>query len=101
VQKTGLPPSAASVPVIVTARALPSGTAVSIMTSARPDPLVPRPAAPIGAREGPPKLARRIAPVTSGVSPVASSKPDSDCDPNFYFDSLGNKHFKPVCFGVQ
>jgi hypothetical protein len=28
--------------------------------------------------------------------PVA--KPKANCDPNFYLDADGNKHFKPECF---
>jgi hypothetical protein len=30
------------------------------------------------------------------LAPHAKSKPD--CDPNYFFDDQGRKHFKPECF---
>jgi serine/threonine protein kinase len=30
--------------------------------------------------------------------PSASNQKTNACDPNFYFDAQGNKHFKPECF---
>jgi serine/threonine-protein kinase len=32
------------------------------------------------------------------VSPGASAQPGPNCNPNFYFDSQGGKHFRPECF---
>jgi hypothetical protein len=29
---------------------------------------------------------------------AAVAAPKRDCDPNFYFDAQGEKHFKPECF---
>jgi hypothetical protein len=45
----------------------------------------------------PPSLAagpKRIA----GPMPAATGKPHAKCDPNYYLDAEGQKHFKPECF---
>jgi serine/threonine protein kinase len=54
---------------------------------------------------------RQVTP--TGSSPTPSSKPvtpaltaspapkRADCNPNFYLDDHGDKHFKPECFGVH
>jgi serine/threonine-protein kinase len=46
-----------------------------------------------------PAPTKRPAPVAPpAVSPSAPSKPRPNCDPNFYLDAQGEKHFKPECF---
>jgi serine/threonine-protein kinase len=48
----------------------------------------------------PPEAPARPAPLGAGAgaSTSSGSGPKSDCDPNFYFDAQGRKHFKPECF---
>jgi serine/threonine-protein kinase len=48
----------------------------------------------------PPPPAVRVPPPREGRPSVAAPKPKSaaDCNPNFYYDSNGDKHFKPACF---
>jgi serine/threonine-protein kinase len=41
--------------------------------------------------------AKKAAP-PSAPRPPAPAKPKSNCDPNFYLDAQGEKHFKPECF---
>jgi serine/threonine protein kinase len=36
---------------------------------------------------------------SSATPPPPAAKPASDCNPSYYYDSDGNKHFKPECFG--
>jgi hypothetical protein len=47
-----------------------------------------------GAKPHPAALAHPAA----GPAPSAA-KPTSDCNPSYYYDLDGNKHFKPECFG--
>jgi eukaryotic-like serine/threonine-protein kinase len=66
-------------------------------TSAKPGPGAVVPGANVGnlpggkPRVGPPHL-------PAGPAPSAA-KPASDCNPSYYYDADGNKHFKPECFG--
>jgi hypothetical protein len=42
----------------------------------------------------------RLAPPRPAAGPASSAaKPTSDCNPSYYYDLDGNKHFKPECFG--
>ncbi len=45
-----------------------------------------------------PQNAVRPAHPAAGPAPSAA-KPTSDCNPSYYYDLDGNKHFKPECFG--
>jgi serine/threonine protein kinase len=49
------------------------------------------------ARAHAPKPPRVSTTGTSGLAPAAAS-PKPNCDPNFFFDAQGDKHFKPACF---
>jgi serine/threonine-protein kinase len=37
-------------------------------------------------------------PAPAPPSPLASGRPKTNCSPNYYVDSQGDKHFKPECF---
>jgi hypothetical protein len=37
-------------------------------------------------------------PAPAPPTPPASSPPKTNCSPNYYVDSQGDKHFKPECF---
>jgi tRNA A-37 threonylcarbamoyl transferase component Bud32 len=43
-------------------------------------------------------LIRHAAPVSQKSAPAAPAPKASSCDPNFFFDAQGDKHFKPECF---
>jgi hypothetical protein len=71
--------------------ALPAPTRPEIETSTAP----PRPRATSA------KATRRPARESASAAaprPESSPAKTSACDPNFYFDDQGNKHFKPECF---
>jgi eukaryotic-like serine/threonine-protein kinase len=72
---------------------LPPATA----TSARPGPGAPAPAPYVG---GLPAIKPRPASSRAPAGPAPSAaKPAVDCNPSYYYDVDGNKHFKPECFG--
>jgi hypothetical protein len=84
--------------------AQPSATpTVRQVAVAPPAPEEPAPATAI-----PPPPAAPAAPDTSSVAVAAKKaapsgartapKPKANCDPNFYLDGQGEKHFKPECF---
>jgi eukaryotic-like serine/threonine-protein kinase len=53
--------------------------------------------------EAPHPKAAGLAPPTKPTAPAASTAPAvktaPDCNPSYYYDADGNKHFKPECFG--
>ena len=73
----------------------PPSEPASTVAPAEPAPsAVPAPTPPAVAPAPPSTTPRAARPAS------ASSKGSSaSCDPSFYFDSSGNKHFKPECFG--
>jgi serine/threonine protein kinase len=64
--------------------------------SAKPAPVTVPPAVTVGVLPIKPRAAASRSP--TGPAPSAA-KPTSDCDPSYYYDADGNKHFKPECFG--
>jgi hypothetical protein len=78
--------------------ASPSATVAAPATSAAsPQPGVV-PAAPnLGVPIGKPRVAPLRPPAAGPASSAA--KPTTDCNPSYYYDLDGNKHFKPECFG--
>ncbi len=82
-----------------TAAATPASPATSSATSVTTGP--PRsgvaPATPIFVG---PSVKPRLAPPRPAAGPASTAaKPTSDCNPSYYYDLDGNKHFKPECFG--
>jgi serine/threonine protein kinase len=66
-----------------------------------PAPQAPRSAsAPASAPIPVPRAGPRPSSPPSAVPPRAppSTKPSKDCDPSYYYDARGKKHFKPECF---
>jgi serine/threonine-protein kinase len=45
-----------------------------------------------------PRSIRRSVSVALKPAPAEPASPKINCDPNFFFDAGGNKHFKPECF---
>jgi hypothetical protein len=37
-------------------------------------------------------------PLAAPASPPPQTKAKPDCDPNYFYDDQGRKHFKPECF---
>jgi serine/threonine protein kinase len=105
----------------------PKGTAVPAPTApdAKPEPVAPGPKPEPVAAEAPPtsapeaepaapapkrepaatsgsaarsrvRVARPSTPAPAPAPPLPAAKPA--CNPNYYFDGQGNKHFKPECF---
>ena len=70
-------------------------------TPAKPGPGAPGPAFNTPSNSGPAPGKPRVAPPPKpAAGPVPSAaKPASDCNPSYYYDADGNKHFKPECFG--
>ncbi|HVW27068.1 MAG TPA: protein kinase [Polyangiaceae bacterium] len=96
------PVSAQSAPVVQVAASLPTPTR----------PALPRHTTSVSASTVPqavdrgPSASPREAPAPEKSAPVSASTPQSrptasqpsSCNPSFYFDAQGNKHFKPECF---
>jgi hypothetical protein len=61
---------------------------------------VPRTRPPSGNEGGPPKRhhlkAEAAAASARGAAPAAAN-----CDPDYFLDAEGGKHFKPECFGKK
>jgi serine/threonine-protein kinase len=96
------PPAAATAPREPAAPPSDPVAAASAASTSLPA-IASTPAAPIApARPGAPQ--RKAAPAPKPAQPEtpapAAPKPAAkpDCSPNFYFDSNGEKHFKPECF---
>jgi len=62
-------------------------------------------AAPLRPVQAPVFVAPVARPVVAAPHPAekpaaaAPAKPSADCNPSYYYDADGNKHFKPECFG--
>ncbi len=48
---------------------------------------------------GPGAKPRPVAPHPAAGPAPSAGKPTTDCNPSYYYDLDGNKHFKPECFG--
>jgi len=57
----------------------------------------PRPPEPPKPRRRP-DSARTVTVPPASVPPASSPRPKKNCDPNFFLDAQGEKHFKPECF---
>ena len=89
------PPPTAQAAVATT----PPGTAApSALPSPSPATMSPKPATLAPKPALSPVASPRAVPSASSPS-VAASKPNANCDPSYYYDAEGNKHFKPECFG--
>ena len=42
--------------------------------------------------------AKKAPPAPRAPAPAPPAKPKTNCDPNYYLDAQGEKHFKPECF---
>jgi eukaryotic-like serine/threonine-protein kinase len=117
-QSNGPPPAATLVssampaaPAAATAAPLPAATAApgpaqetppatSALPSGDPSaPAAPRPAAATNtaANNAPANAAKKTTSPPAAKAP-STAKPKANCDPNFYLDAQGEKHFKPECF---
>jgi serine/threonine-protein kinase len=89
-------PASAPPPVVIAPATPPSASAVA---TAKPAPKH-EPAAPAA----PPAPAPVPTPTPAATAPKpvapgpAPAPPANKCNPNYYFDKDGNKHFKPECF---
>ncbi len=78
-----------------TAAATSATSAMPVTTGAPRSAVVPAAPTFVG-----PAAKPRLAPPRPAVGPApAAPKPTSDCNPSYYYDLDGNKHFKPECFG--
>ena len=73
-------------------------------TSARPTTAAPNPVVPASTAGNLPAIKPQAPPPHRPVGPTPSAassapKPAVDCNPSYYYDADGNKHFKPECFG--
>jgi serine/threonine-protein kinase len=59
----------------------------------------PSPAQAVAARPKPAAVVAAPAKPAAAPAPAAAAKPAADCNPSYYYDADGNKHFKPECFG--
>jgi len=86
-----LPPVAPEPPSAV-AQPAPAAASREVPKATEPvkSPVVAAPVAP-----SPPRTSAKPAHGAASAGPAA---PKRDCDPNFYFDAQGEKHFKPECF---
>jgi serine/threonine-protein kinase len=73
-----------------------SALAPASTSSARPAPIAAPPAVLPRIRGGTPPAVPRP---PSVPTPPPVTKPTSECNPSYYYDADGNKHFKPECFG--
>ena len=53
---------------------------------------------PAGPQGAPQVKHQGLALPKAGAAPSGAAKPASDCNPSYYYDADGNKHFKPECF---
>ncbi len=83
--------SALSAPAAPAAGKPPSNQAGGAAQPARPRP--------VAAAPGPASPAAAPAPARPAAAGAPAAKPASDCNPSYYYDADGNKHFKPECFG--
>ncbi len=97
------PPSTASSGPVDAGRA-PEGVATPNAVPAPPSVAVVRKAPPsVASKPTPPSWSGTQTVSSSPAPPSASTpsspSPNSNCDPSYYYDVEGNKHFKPECFG--
>jgi serine/threonine-protein kinase len=74
----------------------PAPAPVESPTPAEPVATAAPPPAPVAVAAKKPAAGAPMSPAAPGVRSPAKSK--SNCDPNFYLDAQGEKHFKPECF---
>jgi eukaryotic-like serine/threonine-protein kinase len=79
-----LPASASAAPPSIPSNSPANAPAFSVAEAPPP---------PRGATAPSPRT--KSAPATK---PAASAPPRADCDPTYYYDARGKKHFKPECF---
>jgi serine/threonine-protein kinase len=85
--------------------ALSPSSAAPAAPAAPQAPAKPASAAPSRPQEKPRPAAASPAPPPApakppaAAAPPAGNKPAADCNPSYYYDADGNKHFKPECFG--
>jgi serine/threonine-protein kinase len=90
-------PVSAEAPPTATATgsAPPPASATVTATASAPEP-------PASAASAPAPSATVPGPLPGGAKkaggPLPGKKGKADCDPNYYLDAEGNKHFKPECF---
>jgi serine/threonine-protein kinase len=91
------PPSAGFASPVPSATAGPTPAASVSPSVTTGTPSTPR---PTGGRVivRPPPPPPAAAPPPSAKPQVAKPTPKPNCEPNFYFDAQGEKHFKPECF---
>jgi hypothetical protein len=53
---------------------------------------------PAGLQGAPQVKHQGLAVPKAGAAAPGAAKPASDCNPSYYYDADGNKHFKPECF---
>jgi serine/threonine protein kinase len=73
--------------------------AASTSASAAPKPAAPGALAAAAAPAKPKVVVAAPPPTKPSATPAAAAKPAADCNPSYYYDADGNKHFKPECFG--
>jgi hypothetical protein len=84
------PSASAAAPA--TTESAPAAAAAATAPSAVASVAAPAPSAAAGT----PKKALPAA--NPAARPAAPAKPKANCDPNYYLDAQGEKHFKPECF---
>jgi eukaryotic-like serine/threonine-protein kinase len=72
-------------------------TASTASAASEPSPSPTPAAAPVNAAPAV-NVARKAPPATAPRTPPPAAKPKVNCDPNYYLDAQGEKHFKPECF---
>ncbi|HVU03756.1 MAG TPA: serine/threonine-protein kinase [Polyangiaceae bacterium] len=89
-------PSASSTPAVAP---IPEPPAATGAPAAKPVAQAPgaRPHAPVPSGKKPPAVPAP-APKPTAAQPPAAPAPKKNCDPNYYLDAQGEKHFKPECF---
>ncbi len=99
------PSAATATSLSAAAPANPSTPATTTSASTAPEPVgpaTPPTAPPTGSATQPaaPTAHPPAATPPHPAPPVAAPKPKAgtNCDPNFYYDGNGDKHFKPECF---
>lgn len=89
-------------PSVVTAApavAPPAGEPSANVVEIPPPPVLkPKPEAAAPGKVETPAPAIKPSPQRPAPSSKALPAPSPNCNPNFYFDSQGEKHFKPECF---
>jgi hypothetical protein len=95
---TAAAPAAAAIPgaaepLPAASESAPAAAASATEPSPAASPAAAAPPPPAGA--APKKTSPAAVPA---ARPAAPAKPKTNCDPNYYLDAQGEKHFKPECF---